>query len=190
MDGEELLGAVLRLANTPVRKPNLAALERVYAELPALQCQGKCWSACGGKLPASPVEMERARKAGYDLAGRNLQPTLATVCAALDLTTHRCRVYQGRPMICRLWGVFAALACPWGCEPEGGHLDDLEAMRRLNLALWHGGAPEALEPEVFEAAVGDSRVVSALLENVRRHRPVREDAVIIPATLGSGRRTS
>ncbi|MET9360464.1 YkgJ family cysteine cluster protein [Streptomyces sp. NPDC006632] len=182
MVGDELLAAVLRLANTAVREPNLAALEELYEGLPGLNCQGACWSACGGEIPASPVEMERARESGYDLAGRNLQPSLATACGALDTGTHRCRVYRDRPMICRLWGLFPSLACPWGCEPQGGFLDDVEALRRLNLAWWHGGSADALEPGKFEEAVAIPRVVEALLEQLGRHRPVRENAVIVPAT--------
>ncbi|MEW1922186.1 YkgJ family cysteine cluster protein [Streptomyces sp. NPDC088360] len=187
MDGDELSGALLRLANAPVRKPNVAALEALYRELPRLNCRGKCWSACGGEIPANPVEMARAREAGFDLAGGQLGRahdgrSVATACRALDTRTRRCRIYKDRPMICRLWGTFEALACPWGCEPEGGLLGDVEAMRRMNLALWHGGSQDALEPGKFEQAVSIPAVLEALLAQVRSHRPVREEAVVIPAT--------
>ncbi|MFJ4739154.1 YkgJ family cysteine cluster protein [Streptomyces sp. NPDC088775] len=187
MGHDEQLSTLVRLANAAVREPDRAALEELYAGLPSLDCQGKCWSACGGEIPASPAEMEQARQVGFNLAGRNLGRSqngrpLATACGALDTKTHRCRIYEARPMICRLWGAFPSLACPWGCEPEGGFLDDVEALRRMNSALWHGGSRDALEPEKFEKAVSSPRVVEALLEQLGQHRPVHDAAAIIPAT--------
>jgi Fe-S-cluster containining protein len=57
-------------------------------------------------LSALSVELNRAVEAGRDPR-----------CAALDLETKRCRVYDRRPLICRLFGMVKAMRCPHGCRP-------------------------------------------------------------------------
>jgi hypothetical protein len=56
--------------------------------------------------------------------------------------TQRCRVYEIRPMICRLWGLVKGMPCPYGCRPDGGLLLDSEGKRLLQEAERIGGTDE------------------------------------------------
>lgn len=106
-----------------------------------------------------------------------------TACSALDLSRLVCQVYEDRPMVCRIWGLIEALACPWGCRPEGGFLDDIDGLRLMNSALWYGGAAVALEPELYERLVADPQKRAVLLEFLDRDRPVRVEAAVFQATI-------
>jgi Fe-S-cluster containining protein len=87
-----------------------AELDRLYAELPRLDCQQKCDSACG-PIAMSFVEWERIKKkVGYE-------PRPTSIDCPL-LRSGLCSVYPIRPMICRLWGIIETMPCPWGCVPE------------------------------------------------------------------------
>ena len=89
----------------------MAALEAVYASLPAIDCQRLCHSACG-PIVMSGLESERiASTAGRREAADDL------VCPYLERESGLCGVYPLRPLICRLWGVTDSLRCQWGCEP-------------------------------------------------------------------------
>lgn len=87
-------------------------LDRLYAELPALDCQGKCAESCGPVF-MSRVEWQRIIEAKvYEPVG-----TLSDLtCPLLD--GGRCTVYEIRPTICRLWGMVDAMPCQWGCQPS------------------------------------------------------------------------
>lgn len=86
-------------------------------------------------------------------------------------------------MVCRIWGLIEALECPWGCRPEGGYLDNVEGLRLLNMALWYGGAAMALEPKMYARLTADPERRAALLAILERGRPVREQTVILQATI-------
>lgn len=86
-------------------------------------------------------------------------------------------------MVCRIWGLMEALACPWGCRPEGGFLDDIEGLRLLNSALWYGGAAVAIEPKLYAMLTADPERRAVLLEFLERSRPVQEETVILQATI-------
>ncbi len=86
-------------------------------------------------------------------------------------------------MVCRIWGLMEALACPWGCRPEGGFLDDIEGLRLLNSALWYGGAAVAIEPKLYAMLTADPERRAALLDFLERSRPVQEETVILQATI-------
>lgn len=109
-------------------------LDALYATLPRLDCQGHCHDSCG------PIQMsvrERAR-----IVQRAREPVTCGAgasCSMLD-GGRRCRVYDIRPMICRLWGLVKALPCPYGCRPEGGLLSDADGMRLLVEAERIGGS--------------------------------------------------
>jgi hypothetical protein len=50
----------------------------------------------------------------------------------------RCRVYDDRPTICRLWGATESMPCPHGCTPEDA-LSQPESHELLVLAASVGG---------------------------------------------------
>lgn len=86
-------------------------------------------------------------------------------------------------MICRIWGIFESMACPWGCRPKGGLLDDIEAMRLMNLALWYGGSASAIEPSRWDEISSTPRYRAALKEMLAQGRPVRDSGEIIQGTI-------
>lgn len=85
-------------------------LDAIYAELPSLDCQGRCSSSCG-PVPAFPVEQMRI------LLAHGSTPSITAWRCPL-LVKERCRAHVIRPMLCRLWGVVETMRCPWGCEPS------------------------------------------------------------------------
>ena len=89
-----------------------AALERLYARLPALECRQLCGANCGPIVMAAP-EWERIAAAG---GARSADDDL--VCPYFERTSGRCEVHPLRPLICRLWGAVETMRCPYGCAPE------------------------------------------------------------------------
>lgn len=87
-------------------------LDRIYARIPRLDCQRKCQECCGPIMCYS-AEWKRMESASL-VPLKVLQANLT--CPAL--INGGCVVYAVRPLICRLWGVVHAMACPHGCEPE------------------------------------------------------------------------
>lgn len=101
-------------------------LAALYGEVPEVSCRGLCTDSCGS-VAMAPLEQRRI--AGK---GRVLLPLLGAFeesCPALQ--DGRCEVYEVRPMVCRLYGAVEGMRCPYGCEPEGGHLPDREGQRLL-----------------------------------------------------------
>lgn len=87
-------------------------IDLLYATLPTLECQGKCQESCG-PIYMSRGEWERIKtKLGWEPKAKNL------TCPMLHRASGNCRVYQERPMLCRLWGLVESMPCPWGCKPE------------------------------------------------------------------------
>jgi hypothetical protein len=100
-----------------------AELDALYAELPTIACQGKCWESCG-PIPCTALEADRM----HHHAGRrlNFDPVTGT-CGYLTLE-HRCGQYERRPLMCRMFGMVRGLPCPHGCQPSRW-LTDGEAVR-------------------------------------------------------------
>lgn len=113
-------------------------LDSLYAQIPPMECKGLCGEAyCG---PIGMGETERLRildRIGHppfskifpilnqpgELAFLAFSEHLSQMggvaclqCPMLD--DGKCRVYDIRPMICRLWGAVDDLQCPHGCRPE------------------------------------------------------------------------
>lgn len=103
-------------------------LRVLYAQLPKIECKGLCHQACGPvSISCGPHEAREAER----MLGAPLTHDPATLtCSALD-DDHRCRIYEHRPMLCRVYGVAEGLQCPHGCEPEK-LLTDAEARKLLN----------------------------------------------------------
>lgn len=105
-----------------------SALDAIYAELPAIDCQGRCWDSCG------PIEMTMAERQRIQRAGVNIPPGSfyrdgPSMCPALTMF-HQCSVYEIRPLICRIWGLSKRLPCTYGCRPER-YLTEPEAYELL-----------------------------------------------------------
>lgn len=109
-----------------------AALDAIYAELPTVQCQGRCAGACG------PILLTDAEARRLQLTAHRKPKTLPMAATSQDgaaaerciyLTpADRCAAYAVRPLICRVWGVISSLSCPFGCVPTEW-LDDLRFLR-------------------------------------------------------------
>ena len=91
----------------------LEQIRAVYALVPPANCKGLCQDSCMGPIPATRPERVRVSQVGAQL------PFVASTCSNLDKEGH-CRVYNDRPLICRLWGVAENMPCPHGCVPDGG----------------------------------------------------------------------
>lgn len=183
-DAEALVRAV---AGGLARQPDPQTVDALYRSLPKMNCKGKCASACG-PVPVTPLERQRITDQGHRWVDGKVIPlgngqTADTTCSALDQKKLRCRVYENRPMICRLWGLMETLKCPWGCEPEGGLLDDVEGLRLLNLAQWYGGAAGAVDPEKWDEVVARPKAREALLGILAQSPPVREEPRMVQATI-------
>lgn len=118
-------------------------LDALYAELPQLDCRGRCQESCG-PIDMSATERARIADAGVDIppladrAARRGPLDIAWTCPALS-ALGTCSVYRLRPMICRVWGLTELLACPYGCMPEGGWLDDAAVYELLAQSFQIGG---------------------------------------------------
>lgn len=107
-------------------------LKRLYAKVPRIACRGLCADSCG-PIKASKLEVQRLEKAG----GSPLSHDPETLhCSMLE--NGRCRAYEARPLICRLWGVVRGMPCVFGCVPER-MLENVEGFALLERALQIGG---------------------------------------------------
>lgn len=88
-------------------------LEDIYAKVPNLECKGLCVEACG-PIPCTTKEQEAIEKATHrKLDFKKTHPHSCTM-----LKDGKCRAYQHRPLVCRLFGTVPRMACPHGCVPE------------------------------------------------------------------------
>lgn len=94
-----------------------AALRAVWAQVPDLECRGKCWDSCGAIQMTDPEHALTAR-AGVEIADSRYDGS-ATLCPALTVL-NTCSVYDVRPTICRLFGAVENMPCSQGCQPAGG----------------------------------------------------------------------
>lgn len=86
-------------------------VQDIYAQVPDLDCQGKCQEVCG-VIPIYPAEEKNLQAHG--LAVPRFDENLT--CTALK--NGKCSIYQDRPLICRIWGNTPKMPCPWGCKPK------------------------------------------------------------------------
>lgn len=124
----------------PLSPAALADLDAVYAALPKVECQKKCYAACG------PISMTRAEAARIEaVAGFSLHGSLKHLLCPLLTRDGLCSVYELRPFICRLWGAAPTLPCDFGCKP------DREMTPEEDQALWERYKRVAGEPLVHTA---------------------------------------
>jgi hypothetical protein len=146
-------------------------MQAIYDQVPAIaDCAGHCWISCG---PASITPWERRRLA---LAGHPVTPdeearrcTTDFWCEALG-PDGRCRAYDIRPLICRLWGAVDWLPCPHGCKPKGGWLPNKTAFRLLLEASQLGGTGHPVDAEAFRK-LEDPATVAALAADLAGRGP-------------------
>jgi Fe-S-cluster containining protein len=117
-----------------------ARLDAVYAQLPEIECRGKCWDSCGPIAMTAP-EQARVAAAGVDIPTSNYFTDGPALCPALTML-RRCAVYEVRPLICRLWGLTEWMPCTYGCRPEGGLIKDAVARELLAQVAEIGGDVE------------------------------------------------
>jgi uncharacterized protein len=98
---------------TKRRRRTLKAIDAVHAALPTLACKGSCHESCG-PIGMTKPEWERI----IERLGHEPRGDASLVCPMLGRATGRCRVYEERPTICRLWGLVRSMACPLGCVPS------------------------------------------------------------------------
>lgn len=113
------------------REEAYAALDELYAQLPALECKGRCHDACT-VIDMSQLERERIAEAGVRIPlpiyplNRYFADGQTPRCPALG-PLNTCRVYQVRPFICRVFGMLLTspddphggpMMCDHGCIPD------------------------------------------------------------------------
>ena len=167
-------------------------LEGLYAALPALACRGLCGHSGAQHVDASAAERARVAAAGVDLDAS----TADGACPALSravVPSGRCTVHGVRPMICRLWGVAAAMLCPHGCAPTGEHLGDrqvLEAMLASYEVGGHAGTAAARDAgmlDLMRACMDDEVAAGLLARFLRGDRSVTSALTTRVTTLRSTR---
>jgi Fe-S-cluster containining protein len=182
----------------------VAALDALYAELPALECRGLCWHSCG-PIDMSDTERQRIAERGvtiprYDrTAAERYQATGAVeACPALG-PFRTCSVHDIRPMICRLWGSTETMRCPYGCRPSR-ELTEAESYALLERSREAGGVEDApaidaylaelardpaIQPVLRRYMAGDASVEPQLIEALRR---LTGAAAQPPARRGKGKK--
>lgn len=93
----------------------MGKLDRLYAELPAIECKRLCEECCGPVM-MSRIEWERIIARCGKAPAPTPEQRQRLECPMLK--DGGCSVYDIRPLICRLWGLVERMACPHGCTPE------------------------------------------------------------------------
>ncbi len=115
----------------------LEMLDALYAQLPAIECRGRCWDSCTD-VDASELERRRLAERGVhfsDIPALQRLRAHRTIgkqpgrCPALT-SWNTCRVYELRPFTCRAFGMVlepgtplamtfrSAMMCDHGCVPD------------------------------------------------------------------------
>lgn len=75
-------------------------MEDLYRKIPPSECKEGCFACCIQMIQFTPSEYRAM--GSYDYHG---------ICPHLDTETARCKVYQSRPLVCRLYGASELLRC-------------------------------------------------------------------------------
>lgn len=143
------LGVVLRLRcfTRQMKWKRTPSLADLYARIPEVRCKGLCIESCG-PIAMSNDEYARLQERGVTI------PSMMDAVAAIErgeeywcpaLEGGRCRVYEDRPTICRLWGATTSMRCPHGCTPPDA-LSQRESFELLTLAGRAGGGMALVDP--------------------------------------------
>lgn len=125
-------------------------LNALYEQVPELDCKGLCHHSCG-PIRMSARERQRLAQAGHKVTDHQTMVAKAAndpanaddhlTCDLLDPDTRKCRAYELRPMICRVWGSSDALPCPYGCAPKDGQprLTEAQTANLVDATMKSGG---------------------------------------------------
>src|SRR5262245_45255889 len=149
-------------------------LRKLYAQVPAIACQGQCHTSCGPiSLTTAEYRLVVRQRGGRSVPYAtelgdevHLNPPMPAMDCPLLTAAGRCSVYAVRPMICRLWGVVESMPCTYGCRPER-YLTMDEAIALLLQTGLTAGSP---------LSVQQARTYLALLTPTQRdevHRRMR-----------------
>lgn len=99
-------------------------IENLYKSLPTIVCKKKCQASCGPIICGEKERAYQVEKLGVELFPPNedtfkgvTEGSAPHVCQYLRLEDGLCGVHEHRPMMCRLYGLAKAMACPHGCVP-------------------------------------------------------------------------
>lgn len=89
----------------------------IYSQVPEVNCKGLCQQACG-PIGCSGIEAVALQDAGHALPRTVNHPTQGALTCSHLSPEGRCRIYEQRPLVCRLFGATPAMRCPHGCRPQ------------------------------------------------------------------------
>ncbi len=106
-------------------------MQAIYDKVPAVECKGLCGrnrhNTCCGPIGCTVLEavlldqydgIECEWETAFEGCVRQVVKDYTDmVCPHLGLDG-RCRAYEARPLICRVWGATKRMRCPHGCEPK------------------------------------------------------------------------
>jgi Fe-S-cluster containining protein len=165
--------------------PNRRRAERdlalLYERVPKVACKGTCHGACcfiegtisdreRQRLQEATGETLRTIDRGVEDPVTRLDakgnPLARWACSMLD-QEGRCRAYEVRPMICRIYGTLRSLNCHEGCIPERW-LDEREgALLVFESLLIGGGAPPGRTLDEVREKVDSPEMQSFINERLR-----------------------
>lgn len=132
-------------------------LEAIYGKIPGVACKGLCgWDdakqdGCCGPLRMTRLERQRIVQA----AGFGPKSHPQTMKCNMLGEDGSCRVYDVRPLICRLWGAVRAMSCPHGCKPDR-YLTVAESVEIVRQVREIGG------PEITDRLDPEARAIRAM----------------------------
>jgi Fe-S-cluster containining protein len=110
-------------------------LQDIYNNLPEIECQGNCYAQCSVLPFVYQAELDNI---GFNPNFKTQEDYIkhykekhenesngCITCPMLD-SNKRCKIYDKRPLICRLFGAVEHMKCPFGCIPSR-YLTDAEA---------------------------------------------------------------
>lgn len=127
---------------TRAEREAFAALDALYAQLPAIACARRCGISCQGGILLTDVEARRLQLATH-CKPRTTNARGRCVYLSAD---ERCTVHPIRPLICRVWGLVKRLSCMHGCVPAQW-LDD-RAFLDLAVAVERVGGGRVLRTTI------------------------------------------
>lgn len=100
------------------KKSIFSEVDALYKKLPELDCKGLCQECCGPILMTRLEWWRIQQRTGMSLEKFQQETSKDYVCAMLDKSKGACKVYDIRPMVCRIWGSTPKVKCPFGCQPK------------------------------------------------------------------------
>lgn len=99
-------------AKDPHLSPNIRKIRFFRRHIPHFDCIPGCHECCGPVTASSEEMLELPLVNDTDRTA-----ALAKLCCP-HLDDQGCKVYEERPLICRLFGTTTRLPCPYGRRPE------------------------------------------------------------------------